>query len=235
MNIDDLQRRLAALGCYAGKLDGVYGPVTRAAILKALTDGPDYALDEQGVDDAVRQLPGATEAHIWASWDCECTGAPFIDGRSAILYEPHRFSKATGHRFDASHPHISSPTWNRRLYPGSQQGRWDQLLEAVGLDVDAGFASASYGGFQILGENHFLCDAATSWDFAWRQAQTADDQLYAYVMFVKNAHLTAKLAACKPNDPVSCRPFCMGYNCTAERENNYEGRFAAALARRMKT
>lgn len=231
MNVLALQVRLAALGCYTGAQDGLYGPATRAAILKALS-GPDYALDAQGVTDAAAQL-GVSEAHIWASWDCECTGSPFIGGKPTILFEPHRFSKATGHRFDASHPSISSATWNRHLYPGSQDGRWAQLLEAVGLDVDAGFASASYGGFQILAENYRLCDAPSPWSFAWRQAQTADDQLYAYVMFVKNAGLAAKLAACKPNDPLSCRPFCTGYNGTAERENNYEGRFAAALAKRM--
>lgn len=230
MDVLLLQARLAALGCYASAQDGAYGPATRAAVLQALS-GPCYALDAQGVADAAAQL-GVTEAHIWASWDCECTGSPFIAGRPTILFEPHRFSKATHGRFDASHPNISSPTWNRKLYPGSQQGRYDQLLEAVGLDVDAGFASASYGGFQILGENYHLCDAASPWDFAWRQAQTADDQLYGYVMFVKGARLAAKLAACRPGDALSCRPFCTGYNGTAERENNYEGRFAAALARR---
>lgn len=232
MNISDLQGKLIALGCYAGVQDGVYGPATRAAILKALT-GPAYALDKQGVEDAAGQIGhGVTVPHIYASYDCECTGSPFIAGRPTILFEPHRFSKATGHRFDATHPNISSPTWNRHLYPGSQDGRWAQLLDAVALDVDAAFASASYGGFQILGENYRLCDAVSPWAFAWREAQSADDQLYGYVMFVKNAGLAAKLAACKPNDPVSCRPFCVGYNGTAERENNYEGRFAAALKRR---
>jgi hypothetical protein len=232
MNVLQLQTRLAEHGCYAGAQDGAFGPATRAAIMAALSGGPDYALDDQGVQDAAQRL-GVDPAHIWVSWDLECTGSPFIGGRPTILFEPHRFSKATGHQYDASHPTISSAVWNRKLYPGTQQGRYDQLLEAVGLDVDAGFASASYGGFQILGENYAVCGADSPWAFAWRQAQTADDQLAAYVSFVLGRGLAEKLRACKPNDPLSCRAFCTGYNGTAERENDYEGRFAADLARRI--
>lgn len=234
MTLAQLQTRLAALGHYAGRIDGQWGPLTRSGILVALTDGPDYPLTQADVDQAAADLGnGVTAAHVWTCWDVESTGDPFIDGRPTILPEPHRFSRSTGHRFDGSHPAISSRTWNRALYPRSQAGRWDMLLSMVRLDVDAGFMSASYGGFQILGENHLLCDAPTPWAFAWRQSRTAGDQLHAFAQFVKNAGLARKLGQCRPGDAESCVPFVSRYNGTGFKKNDYHNRFARGLTRRM--
>lgn len=118
--------------------------------------------------------------------------------------------------------------WNRKLYPASQAGRWSQLLDAVGLDVDAGFASASYGGFQILGENYAICGAPSPWSFAWRQAQTEADQLEAFVLFVEGCGLTRAL---QRGDWAA---FAKGYNGTAYRENKYDERLEAAFAKRSR-
>jgi hypothetical protein len=225
MTLADLQLKLAALGCFQGTFSGQMDVAMRSAVLQALTNGPDYRLTDIDVADAADQL-GCEPAKIWAVHDVESSGSPFIDGRPTILFEPHRFSRATGHRFDASHPNISSRTWNRKLYPGTQTGRYNQLLEAVGLDVDAGFGSASYGAFQILGENHALCDAHTAWDFAWREAQTEADQLQGFLMFVKHTGLAPAL---KAGDWAT---FARGYNGTAYRENHYDTRLAAAYAKR---
>lgn len=225
MDVAQLQQRLAALGCYAGAIDGLYGPGTRAGVLKALTDGPDHALEEQDAAAAAERL-GVDTAKVWAVYEVESTGDAFIDGRPTILFEPHRFSRATKHRFDRDWPGVSYPEWNPKRYPRSQPARYDQLLTAVGLDVDAGFASASYGGFQILGENYAVCDAASPWAFAWRQAQTESDQLEAFVLFVINRGLAPAL---RRGD---WAVFARGYNGTAFRKNRYDERLAAAYARR---
>ncbi|WP_109808428.1 N-acetylmuramidase family protein [Sphingosinithalassobacter portus] len=219
MDMSELQRRVGVAA------DGVCGPQTRAAILLKLTEGPDTPLDVMDIEDAAEDL-GVEQAKIWAVWDVEATASPFIDGRPTILFESHRFSRATGHRFDVSHPHISSRNWNRKLYPGSQAGRWKQLLDAVALDVDAGFASASYGGFQILGENHEICGAPTPWAFAWRQSQTEADQLAAFLLFVKRRGLVQAL---RTGDWAT---FAGGYNGTAYQANRYDVRLAEAFARR---
>lgn len=232
MDIAGLKARLVEHGCFAGPIDNTYTSDLRAGVLKALTDGPDLSLTDADVAAAAADL-GVSPAHIWTSWDLECTGSPFINGRPAILPERHRFSKNTGHRFDGSHPALSAPHWDRSWYPRTQDGRYAVLLEWIELDVDAAFKSCSYGGFQIMGENFALCEAPTPWAFAWRQSMTQADQLFAYTKFVRNAGLLPKLKACRPGDPLSCRPFCEGYNGTAERENHYEDRFAADLKRRL--
>jgi hypothetical protein len=229
MDIAALQARLADHG-QAVSITGIYDASTRVAIMAALTDGPDYVLADADAEEAAVRL-GATAAQVWTVYDVEAGGSPFLNGRPSILFEPHRFSRATGHIYDASHPNISSRVWNRKLYPASQQGRWDQLLEAVELNVDAGFASASYGGFQILGENYKLCGAISPWAFAWTQSQTTGDQLDAFVNFVSNAGLAPKLRNISAN-AVTCKPFANGYNGTASAQNQYAEKLASRYALR---
>ncbi len=225
MDLTTLRRRLVALGQQPGAEGAPFGAADRAAIAAALTDGPDYRLSHHDIEDAAHRLNVDSNA-IWAVWDVEASAAAFVDGRPTILFEPHRFSRATGHRYDASHPGISSFKWNRTLYPARQADRWKQLLDAVALDIDAGFASASYGGFQILGENFAVCGAASPWAFAWKQAQTEADQLDAFLLFVEATGLAAAL---RRQDWPS---FARGYNGTAFRENRYDERLAAAFAKR---
>ncbi|KFG90718.1 putative phage-encoded peptidoglycan binding protein [Sphingobium herbicidovorans NBRC 16415] len=222
-----LQRRLASLGYYSGAIDGKFGPLSRAATLKCLTDGPDHPITLGDVAAAAQDL-SVDPATIWAVYDVEAAGDAFIDGRPTILFEPHRFSRSTKHRYDAAYPAISSRTWNKKLYPASQQRRWEQLLAAVALDVDAGFMSASYGAFQILGENYAVCDAADAWSFAWRQSRTEGDQLEAFVRFVVGRGLKSAL---QRRDWAA---FAKGYNGTAYRENRYDERLAAAYGKRSK-
>src|SRR3546814_13440206 len=99
-------------------------------------------------------------------------------------------------------------------------------LRAVRLDVDAAFMSASYGGFQILGENWEVCGAISPWSFAWKQAQTEGDQLEAFVRFVETRGLKG---APQRGDSAA---FARGSHCTAYRANKYDDRLAAAFARR---
>lgn len=225
MDLTMLRRRLVALGQQPGAEGAPFSAADRAAILTALTDGPDYQLGEHDIEDAAHRLD-VEPAAIWAVWDVEASGAPSVAGRPTILFEPHRFSRATGHRYDAAYPAISSLKWNRALYPARQADRWTQLLNAVALDVDAGFASASYGGFQILAENYAVCGAPSPWAFAWKQAQTEADQLDAFLHFVEAAGLGAAL---RRQDWAT---FARGYNGTAYRENRYDERLAAAFAKR---
>lgn len=225
MDILELQKRLLAKDCYAGELDGRVGRLTREGILKFLTDGPDTPVTARDFSDAAQALE-VPVAYIKAFYDVESSGDPFIDGRPTILFEPHRFSRATGHRFDRSHPLVSYPKWSRSKYPRTQQGRYDQLVAAVCLNPLAGFASASYGGFQILGENFAVCGAKDSMEFAWQESQSVDAQLDHLVGFIKgNRRLHAAL---KRGDWATVARY---YNGTGYRANRYDTRLAAAVER----
>lgn len=226
MTHKELQAELVKKG-YPLTVDGKLGPKSQAALKAALTDGTDDKLTEKDVQDAANAL-GVNTAKIWTVWDVEASANPFIEGRPTILFEPHIFSRLTKHRYDASHPRLSSKSWNKKLYPGSQSGRYDQLLQATALDVDAGLSAASYGGFQILGSNFKVCGYQRPWDFVYSQSRDERNQLLAFVAFVHGNGLDAALKA------GDWARFARGYNGTAYKANKYDERLAKAYAKRSK-
>jgi len=220
----ELQTYLKQTGRYTGAIDGDWGRLTEAAILTMLTDGPDTKLTEQEFVNSANRL-GVSPAHIKAVVSVESSGAGFQAGRPLILPEPHRFSKNTGHRFDGSHPTVSYRKWKTRPYPKTQDARYDQLLKMIRLDVDAGFASASYGKFQIMGENHKACGFETSWQFAEAQARDERTQLIAFEHFIRANGLLKHL---QRGDWAA---FARGYNGTAYAQNKYDVKLAQAFKR----
>lgn len=225
MNLKDLQTRLARTGHYDGVIDGIAGPETKAALLEFVTDGPDFRLEASDFEWAASDLT-VPVPYVRALYEVESSGNAFVDGRPTILPEPHIFSRLTNRRYDHSHPRLSSRQWNRALYPGSQSGRWAQLIDMVCLDPLAGFGSASYGGFQILGCNYSRCDVRDSMAFAWQESQSEADQLRHFVAFIKS-------------DPVLWQALKAGnwvhvakrYNGTAYYKNRYDVKLAQAVRR----
>jgi hypothetical protein len=219
VKVAQLQEALSRRG-YPLVPDGQYGPVTRAAVLAALTDGADNPVTAADVEYAAQRLQ-VTPAHVWTVRDIESSGDPFIQGRPTLLFEPHRFSRATDHAFDFAWPSVSYQNWDRRKYPRTQTARYDQLLTAIGLNVDAGFSSASYGAFQILGENYGACGCPSPFAFAMAEAQSEGDQLLHFVSFLLATGLDRAL---RREDWAA---FARGYNGTAYRKNRYDERLAA--------
>lgn len=223
MTLTDLQKKLAVTGHYTGAIDGVGGPKTYQAIIDYLTDGPDVRLGDADFQTAADRL-SVPVAYVRALYEVESSGTPFIDGRPVILFEPHIFARLTGGRYNFSHPHLSSPKWNPKLYPGSQKGRYDQLAQAVMLDPEAGFASASYGAFQILGMNHNRCGVSTAMSFAWQEAQSEADQLHHFVEFIQSDAILWNALRAAQWVTVAKR-----YNGTAYYKNAYDVKLAKAV------
>jgi hypothetical protein len=222
--LHELQIYLRDSGRYSGQIDGVYGPLTKQAIVVAMEDGPDTRLTLQDYRNAAARL-GCRVSAILALADVEANGAGFAAGKPKILFEPHRFSKLTNHRFDQDHPNISYPNWGERPYPKLQDGRYAQLLEAVGLDVWAGFSAASYGKFQILGENHLACGYDTPWWFAFGMAYDELAQLEAFEGFIRGAGILAPLRG------GMWAEVAQRYNGIAFRKNQYDVKLAQAAHR----
>jgi hypothetical protein len=222
------QQELARLRLYTGKIDGDIGPKTKDAALRALTMGPDTPISAVDVARVAQRLR-VTSAHVWTVYDVEAAGDPFIDGRPAILFEPHIFSRLTGHRYDRSHPNLSSRSWNRKLYPGSQAGRWKQLLDALALDVDAALQSASYGGFQVLGTNWKALGYKSPWDFVLSQSVSVGEQLHAFAEFVLANRLDDELRA------GNWAGFARGYNGPGYAQNGYDKRLRSRYLVRFRS
>jgi N-acetylmuramidase-like protein/putative peptidoglycan binding protein len=111
-------------------------------------------LSDADLDAAAAEL-GCERAVIDAVCDVESSGGGFLaDRRPKILFEAHAFHTATGGRWDRTNPNISSPTWDRSLYGASGAHQYDRLAEAIALDRNAALESASWGRFQIMGNNY---------------------------------------------------------------------------------
>lgn len=228
MDVLALQRILRDLGTYKGRLDGIPGPLFRAGVIVGLTIGSDNLLTRQDFIDAAEEL-GVDEHAVGALYEVESSGKSFIEGRAAILPERHRFSRNTQRRFDISHPDISAPVWDKSWYPRTQGARYEILARMVSLDVDGGFMSCSYGGFQVLGEHWKRLGYTSPWAFAWAHSQSEGDQLYAFVQFIKTDKRLWE--ALKRRDWATVARL---YNGTGYRLNQYDTRLDAAYKRRLR-
>lgn len=115
-----------------------------------------------------------------------------------ILYERHKFHNATNGIFDSvAGPEISYPSqFTHGAIPlsyGSTKTSWKRLLKAYQLDKNAALKAASWGSFQILGENHAAAGFSSVEDFVRSFSQSQKNQIKAFVAFIKhnNTLLTA--------------------------------------------
>ena len=145
------------------------------------------------------------------------------DGRTIILFERHLFSRKTNHQYDASHPNVSNQTPGG--YPHSQADRWAQVAEAYALDGEAALQSASYGRFQILGQNYANLNMANAHAYVSKMAKSEKDQLEAFEGFVKANSLADELQR------KDWAGFASHYNGPNYAQNQYDQKMAAAYNR----
>lgn len=186
-------------------------------------------LNDDDFKRAAAQLK-APVANIKAVCEVEAPGGGFAaDGQPRILFEAHKFSKHTRGIFDKSHPNISSPSWNRALYARGanaderNKGEHKRLHEAVLLNRPAALKSASWGKFQILGENYGACGYDDLQEFVTDMYESEAAQLDAFVEFISRD--TRLLAALRSSD---WKTFARAYNGPAYAENQYDVKLAAA-------
>lgn len=145
------------------------------------------------------------------------------DGRLIILFERHLFSRKTSSQFDQSHPHLSNRTPGG--YPRSQADRWVQLTEAYALAPEAALESASYGRFQVLGQNYGNLGLAKASAYVAKLANSERDQLEAFEGFVRANGLIDELQR------KDWAGFASRYNGPGYAANQYDTKMAQAYAR----
>lgn len=186
------------------------------------------SLTDASFDWASKEL-GCDEAAIRAVAEVESPGMGILPcGIPVILFEAHVFSKYTGHKYDKSHPKISSPRWNRKLYAYSkdpiERGRMEaQRLElAASLDRKAALMSCSWGRFQIMGYNWKECGFSGLQAFVNAMYKSEDEHLKAFVNYIKSRKLDKYIRA-KDWDG-----FAAKYNGPGYKQNRYDEKLAAA-------
>ncbi len=149
------------------------------------------------------------------------------DGRPVILFERHLFSRKTNSAYDASHPNISNRSPGG--YPRTQAERWAQLEQAYALDPEAALQSASYGRFQVLGQNFSNLGMANAHQYVSKVARSEKDQLEAFEGFVRANGLVDELQR------KDWAGFASRYNGPGYAANHYDTKMADAYARMKAT
>jgi hypothetical protein len=172
-------------------------------------------LSESDYLDIANQL-GCKVAAVKAVADVESSGdAFFLNGKPKILYEAHIFSRLTNHKYDQSHPSVSSRTWNRSLYTGGSQ-EYVRLEIAMTLDTTEALKSTSWGRFQIMGFNYSESGFTSVEAFVKAMFSSERKQLDAFVSFVKNKGLEKHLIT------LNWASFAKGYNGSQYEQNKYD-------------
>lgn len=145
-------------------------------------------------------------------------------GRPPILFERHYFSRLTLRRFDAEFPTISNAVCGGYWFPEPDQ--YVRLQHAYALDATAALKSASWGAFQLMGDNHAAAGFATVDAFVSAVCQSARLQMEAFVAFLRNDAVL--LAAIQQKDWTA---FARHYNGPAYAKNRYDASLAEAYNR----
>lgn len=158
-----------------------------------------------------------------AAIEAGTVGAFLNTGEPVILFERHKFHRHTGGRFDRQYPDLSNEK------PGgygtvAEQHR--KLARAVALDRTAALKSASWGLFQILGENYEQAGHATLQSFVNAMYRSADDHLAAFISLIQADGRLVK--AIRARD---FGTFARIYNGPGYAKHGYHTRMEAAFNR----
>lgn len=143
-------------------------------------------LTNKKIQEAAKELgvqPAWIKAFIKKETPNPNGGGFMADGvRPIILFERHIFHKHTKGKYSKMYPDISNP---RAGGYGRYVEQHDRLHKAAKLDREAALQSASWGLFQILGENWKSLKYKTLQEFINAMYRSENDQLEAFIRFIK--------------------------------------------------
>ncbi|WP_028217425.1 N-acetylmuramidase domain-containing protein [Paraburkholderia oxyphila] len=204
--------------------DGIAGPKTYAVLATGQRD-PKHLADADLIRAA--DILGVPLACVRAVNEVESTGSGYLlDGRPKILFERHVFWRRLKARgidpapLAAKYPNVVS-----QVYGGYQGGaaEYTRLATAELIDPAAAYESASWGAFQVMGENWQRLGYASADDFVSRMENSEADQLDGFVRYVvADSGLVAALKGRK------WATFAKGYNGPDYARNLYDVKLARA-------
>lgn len=158
-------------------------------------------------------------------------GAFYDTGEPVILFEAHIFDRLTKGRFrDKRAPGvqgewaiISRPKWAPGTY-GPSAIQHKRLAGAALFDREAALKSASWGLFQVLGENHERAGYSTVQRLVTAAYRSADDHLRMLVNFIRRDDRLVD--AIRSHDWTT---FARIYNGPGYAKNRYDEKMAEAF------
>lgn len=174
----------------------------------------DAALHEEDLQAAAAKL-GCEVRIIRAVTAVESPRGAYDEfGRPSILFERHLFSRLTRGVHDRTAPDLSNPAQGGYGLYSAQYGR---LQRAYALDGTAALRATSWGAFQILGDNYAQAGHDNVTLFIRSQCQSVQQQLDAFVAFVKFSPVLVSALTHK-----RWADFAFVYNGKNYKKNNYD-------------
>jgi len=174
---------------------------------------------------AAKEL-GAETAAVHAVASVEAGGRTGFDAQSRpkILFETHHFRTNSKGAFNTSHPELTAPYKSKLRKASYKKDQWTVIRAAFALDPEAAVMSASWGMFQVLGENAKSCGWKTLEQFVTDMFYSEGQHMRAFLGFCKANRLTRYLVS------KSWASFASGYNGASYADNAYDTKMASAYA-----
>lgn len=188
-------------------------------------------LNKKDYQEAASKLGAETEA-VMAFAIVESRGNGFLeDERPKILFEGHKFYKhlkklninPEEHRLgneNIIYRYSELKNMNPKPYKGGAK-EYERMEKAKAINEEAALLSASYGAFQIMGENYSMCGYKDIYEFV-EAMKSAKEQLLAFINFAESAKITKYLKE-KNWQEVAKR-----YNGPDYKKNKYDEKFSDA-------
>jgi len=147
-------------------------------------------ITEDQFKDAADEL-GCDIAAIKAVNKVESSGGGFLsNGNLKLLFEPHIFWKeliavGVSPAMITGNSDILYPKWKPGAY-GKESAQQDRLDRAMKINHTAALKSASYGAFQILGNNHRKAGYDTVDAMVTDYKKGEGEQLISFTKYLKN-------------------------------------------------
>lgn len=184
---------------------------------------PEMGLSDEDFQEAATSL-NAEIAAIKVVAEVETSGKAFDEyGRPRILYERHYFHRLTDGKYSKKHSDISSATSGGY---GKFSSQYSKLERAYELDQDAALRSASWGRFQIMGNNFQAAGFSSAAWFVLAMTQSESAHLMAFTSFVQSNK--SMLTALRDKDWAA---FAASYNGPNYKDNQYDTKMEAAYKR----
>lgn len=203
-------------------VDGIIGPKSRDATIAAFTNTCAPAVTGGDITILSARL-GVTEKQMRAVAQVESSGGGFDSlGKPKILFERHKFHTMTGGQY-------STTSYSNPKSGGYNEDSWAKLTQAIGKDVDAAFASASWGKFQVMGFHFEALGYPSPLEMAYTAVVSEAGHYEMLVRYVEEFGLSEEMAMISTNED-DCRPFAKGYNGSGYEKYGYHTKLAAAMA-----
>lgn len=165
-------------------------------------------------------------------------GGFFAPGKPAILFEGHILwseLKKRGQnpedllKCNPGYSDILYPQWTTKHYLGGIK-EYDRLDRAIAINRDAALCSASWGMFQIMGNNHTVCGKKTVDDFVEAMKSGELAQMLLFCRFIRGNSRLAEAIRDIGKDP-DWTTFARYYNGPAYAKNDYHGKLDRAYTK----